>query len=30
VLNLETILENRVMEMHVTEDVEELEEALSL
>jgi hypothetical protein len=30
VLNLETILENRVMEMHVAEDVEELEESLSL
>ena len=30
VLNLETILENRVMEMHVAEDVEEFEESLSL
>lgn len=28
VLNLETILENRVMEMHVAEDVDEFEESL--
>lgn len=30
VLNLEAILEARVMEMHVSDDVEELEESLSL